>query len=210
MQCEAGEVGAFACTHTALDAANPFSSDRQSILTLQHYPSRSSISLSPRDEGCLAIRPELEPPSVLNYRSIHAREEMPRRDRIIMPAPAPVTAAPTPRLVHERLHEVIFVFVLCLAQFLSLAAMNQTVAPILILCEFFDIHDYGNLSWFSAAYSMTVGTFILPAGKSHLSPTPVTGRFLTLDLSNIQGDLATSTDTSVSSWLGGPGSPSGR
>jgi len=58
--------------------------------------------------------------------------------------------------------------VLCLAQFLSLAAMNHTVAPLMILAEYFDIHDYGKLSWFSAAYSMTVGTFILPAGKSKL------------------------------------------
>ncbi|EAA29846.1 hypothetical protein NCU09172 [Neurospora crassa OR74A] len=62
-------------------------------------------------------------------------------------------------------HEVVLVFVLCLAQFLSLAAMNQTVAPMLILAKYFDIHDYGNLSWFSAAYSMTVGTFILPSGR---------------------------------------------
>ncbi len=66
---------------------------------------------------------------------------------------------------HSRLHEIVFVFVLCLAQFLSLAGMNQTVAPMLILAKYFDIHDYGNLSWFSAAYSMTVGTFILPAGQ---------------------------------------------
>ncbi|KAK3944373.1 MFS general substrate transporter [Diplogelasinospora grovesii] len=70
-----------------------------------------------------------------------------------------------PRPLSERVHELVFVFVLCLAQFLSLAAMNQTVAPLLILAEYFDIYDYGNLSWFSAAYSMTVGTFILPAGR---------------------------------------------
>ncbi|KAK3334404.1 MFS general substrate transporter [Neurospora tetraspora] len=81
--------------------------------------------------------------------------------------------APPARLLPQQrkhtglssVHEVVFVFVLCLAQFLSLAAMNQTVAPMLILAKYFDIHDYGNLSWFSAAYSMTVGTFILPAGR---------------------------------------------
>ena len=63
-----------------------------------------------------------------------------------------------------KLGDVAFVLLLCMAQFLSLAAMNQTVAPLLILASYFDIYDYGNLSWFSAAYSMTVGTFILPAG----------------------------------------------
>ncbi|KAK3334142.1 MFS general substrate transporter [Cercophora scortea] len=85
-----------------------------------------------------------------------------------MPMPTPnhkVQTPPPPRSLRERFHEAGFVFVLCLAQFLSLAAMNQTVAPVLILAEYFDIHDYGNLSWFSAAYSMTVGAFILPAGR---------------------------------------------
>jgi len=77
---------------------------------------------------------------------------------------APVTTPPPPRSIRERMHEAVFVLVLCLAQFLSLVAMNQTVAPMLILAEYFRIGDYGNLSWFSAAYSMTVGTFILPAG----------------------------------------------
>jgi hypothetical protein len=57
--------------------------------------------------------------------------------------------------------------IVCSAQFLLLGGMNQTVAPVMILAEHFHIHDYGTLSWFSAAYSMTVGTFILPAGQSH-------------------------------------------
>lgn len=65
----------------------------------------------------------------------------------------------------SRIHEFAFLIVVCLAQFLSLGALNQTVAPVMILARFFHIHDYGTLSWFSAAYSMTVGTFILPAGR---------------------------------------------
>ena len=89
---------------------------------------------------------------------------MARTKTIVIPK---LTAPPPPRSLGERVHEVAFILVLCLAQFLSLAAMNQTVAPLLILAEYFDIHDYGNLSWFSAAYSMTVGTFILPAGTLH-------------------------------------------
>lgn len=63
------------------------------------------------------------------------------------------------------LHKYAFIFVACLAQFLSLAGMNQTVAPVMILASYFDIQDYGTLSWFSAAYSMTLGACILPAGK---------------------------------------------
>ena len=67
----------------------------------------------------------------------------------------------------SQIHEVAFIMIVCLAQFLSLSGMNQTVAPVMILAEYFNIRDYGTLSWFSAAYSMTVGTFILPAGKPH-------------------------------------------
>jgi hypothetical protein len=64
-------------------------------------------------------------------------------------------------------HQIALVVVCCLAQFLNLGAMNQTVAPVMILADYFDIRDYGTLSWFSAAYSMCVGTFILPAGEYH-------------------------------------------
>lgn len=62
-------------------------------------------------------------------------------------------------------HKVAFIIVACLAQFLNLGGMNQTVASVMVLSDYFHIHDYGTLSWFSAAYSLTVGTFILPAGK---------------------------------------------
>jgi MFS family permease len=62
-------------------------------------------------------------------------------------------------------HQIALISICCLAQFLNLAGMNQTVAPVMILSDYFDIRDYGTLSWFSAAYSMSVGTFILPAGE---------------------------------------------
>ncbi|KAK4447074.1 MFS general substrate transporter [Podospora aff. communis PSN243] len=76
-----------------------------------------------------------------------------------------VTIPQSPRPLRERIHEVLFVLVLCLGQFLSLAGMMQTISSMLILANYFDIRDHGNLSWFSAAYSMTLGTFILPAGR---------------------------------------------
>ncbi|KAF2873782.1 major facilitator superfamily domain-containing protein [Massariosphaeria phaeospora] len=60
---------------------------------------------------------------------------------------------------------VAFVFITCIAQFLSLSALNQTVAPVMVLAKHFHIEDYGSLSWFSASFSMSVGTFILPAGR---------------------------------------------
>lgn len=69
-----------------------------------------------------------------------------------------------PDLPMTRAREFAFIFITCIAQFLSLGALNQTVAPVMVLARHFHIEDYGTLSWFSASFSMSVGTFILPAG----------------------------------------------
>jgi hypothetical protein len=69
-----------------------------------------------------------------------------------------------PDLPMTRAREYTFIFITCIAQFLSLGALNQTVAPVMVLARHFHIEDYGTLSWFSASFSMSVGTFILPAG----------------------------------------------
>ncbi|ORY15286.1 hypothetical protein BCR34DRAFT_478185 [Clohesyomyces aquaticus] len=69
----------------------------------------------------------------------------------------------TPSLTRSR--EIALIFITCIAQFLSLAALLQTLSPVMILADYFHVEDYGTLSWFSASYSMSVGTFILPAGR---------------------------------------------
>jgi hypothetical protein len=69
--------------------------------------------------------------------------------------------------------EAAFIFITCISQFLSLSALNQTVAPVLVLAEYFDVDEYGTHSWFSAFISMSVGTFILPAGTFPIYPTTV-------------------------------------
>ena len=79
---------------------------------------------------------------------------------------SPVQAELPPELCMSMSQEVAFIFITCLAQFLSLSALNQTVAPVMVLADYFQIEDYGTLSWFSASFSMSVGTFILPAGKT--------------------------------------------
>lgn len=61
--------------------------------------------------------------------------------------------------------EAIFVFTICMAQFLALAGLAQSIAPLLILGRSFSVTAEGLLSWYSAAFSLTVGTFILPAGR---------------------------------------------
>lgn len=82
---------------------------------------------------------------------------------VFLGQPLARTASPPPPSKSWQ-QEVAFIFITCIAQFLSLSALNQTVSPVMILAKYFKVEDYGNLSWFSASYSMSVGTFILPAG----------------------------------------------
>ncbi|OAA77162.1 Major facilitator superfamily domain, general substrate transporter [Akanthomyces lecanii RCEF 1005] len=70
------------------------------------------------------------------------------------------------RLVHRSLAtEIIFVGVVCAAQLLTQAGLALSIAPQTLIAQSFHITDPGTASWFSAAYSLTVGTFILPAGR---------------------------------------------
>jgi hypothetical protein len=66
--------------------------------------------------------------------------------------------------------DIAFVISVCSAQFLSLACLAQTVAPLTIIGNAFNVDDPGQLSWFTAAYSMTLGAFILPSGSGYRLP----------------------------------------
>ena len=103
------------------------------------------------------------PDSVVDLDISHGSHRMQSYQKQEQPAAGP-SAPPNPPPL-STLHQIALVAICCLAQFLNLAGMNQTVAPVTILANYFNIRDYGTLSWFSAAYSMSVGTFILPAGK---------------------------------------------
>lgn len=61
--------------------------------------------------------------------------------------------------------EMLFVFNVCLAQLLSLAGLAQTFTPLVILSNAFGISDPGLMAWPTAAYSLTLGSCILPAGR---------------------------------------------
>lgn len=69
------------------------------------------------------------------------------------------------RVPLSPVHEVAFIFVICMAQFLSRAGLSQSIAPLPIIGRSFGVTDEGQLSWYPAAFSLTVGTFILPAGR---------------------------------------------
>ncbi|KAE8451162.1 hypothetical protein EG329_004834 [Mollisiaceae sp. DMI_Dod_QoI] len=61
--------------------------------------------------------------------------------------------------------ETLFVGILSLAQLMTQAGLGQAIAPLHIIGNSFGTTNPGQLSWFPAAYSLTVGTFILIAGR---------------------------------------------
>ncbi|SCV04283.1 LAME_0H17216g1_1 [Lachancea meyersii CBS 8951] len=61
--------------------------------------------------------------------------------------------------------EALFVTVVCCAQLMTQAGLALSIAPVDIIGRSFGTTNAGELSWFSAAYSLTVGTFILIAGR---------------------------------------------
>jgi hypothetical protein len=77
--------------------------------------------------------------------------------------PAGPPAGP-PAIKFSKFHEILFIANVCLAQLMSLAALAQTVSPLIIIGESLGVTHPGQLPWFTAAYSMSLGTFIIPAG----------------------------------------------
>ena len=70
-----------------------------------------------------------------------------------------------PQVQFSKPHEILFIMNVCLAQFMSLAALAVTVAPLPIISKAFGVTNLGVMSWYTAAYSLSIGTFILPAGR---------------------------------------------
>ncbi|MCJ1390442.1 hypothetical protein MMC18_003301 [Xylographa bjoerkii] len=61
--------------------------------------------------------------------------------------------------------EIAFVAIVSSAQLLTQASLGQAIAPLHIIAGSFGSPSPGELSWFAAGYSLTVGTFILVAGR---------------------------------------------
>lgn len=62
-------------------------------------------------------------------------------------------------------HEIAFVIIICSTQLLTQASLGNTITPLYVIGKSFGTTSPGQLSWFVAAYSLTVGTFILIAGR---------------------------------------------
>ena len=62
-------------------------------------------------------------------------------------------------------HEIIFVGIICIAQFSTQVALGQTLNLLHVIGTHFGLHSPGQLSWLIAGYSLTVKSFILIAGR---------------------------------------------
>jgi MFS family permease len=75
--------------------------------------------------------------------------------------------------VHDVIHpldmpvwkEIIFLFMIIMAQVFTQAMVGQVLIPLHVIGQHFNVKNDGELSWLIAAYSLTVGTFILSAGR---------------------------------------------
>lgn len=61
--------------------------------------------------------------------------------------------------------EALFIATVCMAQFMTQAGLAVAIVPGATIGKSFNITSPSQLSWFPAAYSLTVGTFILVAGR---------------------------------------------
>lgn len=61
--------------------------------------------------------------------------------------------------------EIAFITIICMAQLLTQAGLAQSIVPLHVIGNSFNTTNAGQLSWLPAGYSLTVGTFILPAGR---------------------------------------------
>ncbi|PPJ58671.1 hypothetical protein CBER1_03963 [Cercospora berteroae] len=62
-------------------------------------------------------------------------------------------------------HETLFIGVVIMAQFMGLAGLGQSIAPMKFIAEDLGVTNPGEQAWFAAAFSLTVGTFILISGR---------------------------------------------
>ena len=61
--------------------------------------------------------------------------------------------------------EILFVGLICCAQFTTQIGLNQCLAILHVIGDHYGLSNPGDLSWLIASYSLTVGTFILLAGR---------------------------------------------
>lgn len=87
-------------------------------------------------------------PAVTNLSLPMAGSQQPEKPQlVIMDDASPPSGKPELSLVRE----IALITVVCMSQFLALAGLAQSIAPIRIIGESFGTDEVGKLSWFPAA-----------------------------------------------------------
>ena len=75
-----------------------------------------------------------------------------------------LTCAPT-SLAFSPIHEFALVAIICCTQLITQSALGMVLVPLQLIGPSFGDDSVNQRSWFLAAYSLTVGTFVLIAGQ---------------------------------------------
>lgn len=70
-----------------------------------------------------------------------------------------------PAIKMSTLHEIMFVGVVAISHFCTQFGLGMTLGPLDIISKSFNVTAPGEQAWFIAGYSLSVGTFILVAGR---------------------------------------------
>jgi MFS family permease len=94
----------------------------------------------------------------------------PQKSDASSPSPGPdevdlVDRTPKTQPPMSLIREIAFIFICCSGQLVTQAGLGQAIPIGHIIGRSFGNPSPGELSWFAAAYSLTVGTFILIAGR---------------------------------------------
>lgn len=81
------------------------------------------------------------------------------------PQPSITEKPHTEQVPMSTLHEVLFIGVVACSHLMTQAGLGQILAPIDTVARSFGTTNPGEMSWFIAGYSLTVGTFILISGR---------------------------------------------
>jgi MFS family permease len=122
-----------------------------------HYRNESIEDSIEEDSIKETLRGSFDDPKVLHS---HPREPSIRStSRIIHVAPPP------PTIQMSTFREVMFIGVVAISHFVTQFGLGVNLAPLDIISETFRITNPGQQAWMIAGYSLTVGTFILIAGR---------------------------------------------
>lgn len=96
------------------------------------------------------------------YGDLEANEVLSKVPTVASLSPIPQPSCDEISVVREAL----FLFIMCMAQMFTQAGVAQTVNAPTQIAETFGVeHSPGELAWFTASFSLTVGTFILISGR---------------------------------------------